>query len=289
MTFLSFDPNQAQQFAPQIWLGGYNCLLKQSNINPSYTNTTNTYANTTVTTTNSNFIDDNNIKIIINCGNTNTFLEFLSEKSICSISSDVIILSLDPSFNAINNNQPLIENYLQTYKKKLVNYLQSFYNNNYKHHHLIHDFPNDENFDSLLNSPILYGCNLKLDFFQLNRLIKLFRNTNHQISVLILSTTGNNCLSTGLAISYLMDNYNYHINSSFNIVAKYRPSIVALNLNFYDDLIIVENLKKFYQENCQIKSKNSNYLLTNCHLKRKQVEDDNDDLISAGGEKRFKY
>lgn len=271
MDNLFFNPNHAQEFAPQIWLGGYNSLLTSS------------YS--------SNFIDDKNIKIIINCGNTHNFLEFLHTRLINSISSDVIILSLDPSFNPTNNHQDLIQEFVVTYKKKLRNYLQSFYLNE-KDSNLIHDFPDKENnFDGLLSSPILSGANLKLHFFQLNRLIKLFKNVNQSVSVLLVSSTGNNSLSTGLAISYLMDHYNYQIAPSFNLIQNIRPSLVQLNMNFYDDLIIVENLKRFYEENSVIKLNNPNYLLTNCKLKRKQVDDDDSDMISAGGDasKRFKY
>jgi hypothetical protein len=258
-----FDASTAQELAPGMWLGGYSCIAKNA--------------------LGVDFLSEKNIKIIINCGDTLQFLQTLELRDVVGISSDVIIISLDPSFDKSCSH--MISDFVATFRKKITNYVQSFYILNPKKN-LIHEFP--DNFNELLLSPILHGSNLNVHFFNINRLVKLFRCVNSDVEVLILSETGNSSLSTALAITYLMDNYSYKLDPSFRLVQLKRPSIAPLNINFYDDLLIIENLKKFYSENMSIKLKNTGVLMTNCKLKRRHDDEENeeesDDLISVGGD-----
>lgn len=250
-----FCPDTAQEFAPGVWLGPYASLHNQ-------------------------FLAANNVKIIINCGSTTSLLSYLNS---CSILSDIIIVSLDPSYR---DGSPLVHQFVRSFNKVLQNYLTSFYR---RDTNVIHELPAAL---SLLNisSPILTG-NLKLQFFNLVRLIKLMSSINPLIQTLIVSETGNTSLSTALAIAYLMDTYNYNVAASLNVLRTKRPSVHDLNYNFYDDLLIVENLKKFHAENNTIKMRNPGVLTTNCKLKRRSGDDDDieldlDDGITVGDKRR---
>ncbi|KAK6459428.1 uncharacterized protein RJT20DRAFT_90235 [Scheffersomyces xylosifermentans] len=223
-----FNPDAPQEICPSIWLGPYTSLSQN------------------------NFLVNKNVKIIINCLTTDKFLQALDEPQV-TISSDVIILSLDPSFSADCESKPLVDQFIKQFNRILQNYLQYFYVNNPNSGNLIHQIPNNQLLSSI-TSPILQG-NLKLQFFNLIRLINLFKCINSDMQILVVSETGNANLSTGLIIAYLMDCYNYNLPNSFSLIQSSRPSVSPLNNNYYDDLLIIENLKKFMVENNSLKKK----------------------------------
>ena len=203
-------------------------------------------------------------KIIINCSTTNKFLEHINSPAV-NLSSDIIVLSLDPSYNAAEQPHH-IQQYIRALNRTLQNFVSSFYTNNPLVNQLIHELPSNLE----ITSPIL-GGNLLTQFFNLTRLIKLISGINSNIETLIVSENESN-LATGLAIACLMDTYNYNLNLSYNIIKRERPSVRAINFNFYDDLIVVENLKKYYHENYELK-KGKVVLTKNSKLKRKDVDD----------------
>ncbi|CAI5756904.1 unnamed protein product [Candida verbasci] len=251
-----FNANKPQEICASIWLGPYNSLLNEFD--------------------NSSFLNDQNIKIIINCGNTVKFINLIESNEMnIQLSSDIIILNLDPSFDINEStNQALISSFNSKFNKILQNYLSFFYLNNPQSSNLIHKLPPKCSMN--IDSPILYGSNLKLQFFKLIRLISLFKLINDKIQILVISEDGNLNLSTGLIIAFLMDIYKYNIENSFKLIKSRRPCINDLKLNYYDDLLIIENLKKFYVENIEIKSKNPNYLKTKGFLKRSMNDDDHE-------------
>ncbi|CUM52845.1 unnamed protein product [Debaryomyces fabryi] len=248
---------EASEISPSVWLGSYSVLSQQP------------------------FLDAKNIKVIINCSPTCKFLKELSASGM-SMSSDLVILLLDPPFDSgkvTDDEMPLLNDYMSRFNRILQNYISFFYNLNPEVNNLIHKFPQNKPLN--ISSPILTG-NLKEQFFNINRLLKLLKNMNNSIGTLIVSPDGNSQLSTGVAMSYLMDNYNFNFDASYTNLKITRPLIIPLNYQYYDDLLIIENLKKFYQENTSIKQTNNVLLTTNCNLKRK-----NDyDYIWVGGSKR---
>lgn len=84
----------------------------------------------------------------------------------------------------------------------------------------------------------------KITIFKLIRLISLFKLINYDLQCLFVSEDGNGSLSTGLTIAYLMDCYRYNFQNSFKLIHERRSTIRQLQLNFYDDLLIIENLKE---------------------------------------------
>ncbi|ODV76907.1 uncharacterized protein CANTADRAFT_8484 [Suhomyces tanzawaensis NRRL Y-17324] len=241
--------SRPQEIAPAVWLGSYAAL-------------------------DSSFLADNNIKIIINCSHTTSFLAHLAQ---ALVSSDVIILSLDPAFLAelvAGADQPLVAEFLATHNRVLQNYINHFYIYNPHARNLIHDIPSAK-LD--FASPILTG-NLKLQFFNVLRLVLLCKSINSSIQVLFVSETRSS-LATGLATAYLMDTYNYNLAAGLEGVKTRAPAYATdLNHNYYDDLLIIENLKKFGTENASLRQKNPGVLMANCRLKRRGRDDEDEDL-----------
>lgn len=217
-------------------------------------------------------------KIIINCLPTHRFLRYLQHNSQnLSISSDVIMLSLDLNFdiNQYNDEEKhLLEEFLDNYNKVLQNFINYFvtYNENYSK--LINELPN--NLSLKLMSPLLLG-NLKNNVFKLIRLIKLIKLMNNSVQVLVVGEYNEN-ISKSLLIGNLMDTYNFPLSSSISYLQQKLP--LTFNLNYYNDLLILENMKKFYQENNDLKA-NSTVLYENKGGKRGR-DDDYDNF------KRFK-
>lgn len=254
---MNIDEEAASEISPSVWLGSYSLLSQQQ------------------------FLDAKNIKVIINCSATCTFLKELGASGM-NMSSDLVILLLDPSFDAgrvTSDEMPLLDDYMSRFNRILQNYINFFYNLNPQANNLIHKFP--QNKPLSISSPILTG-NLKEQFFNINRLLKLLKNVNDSIGTLIVSPDGNSKLSTGLTMSYLMDNYNFNFDASYTNLKITRPLIVPFNYQYYNDLLIIENLKKFYLENSSIKQTNNVLLTANCNLKRKNEYD----CIWVGGAKR---
>ncbi|KAI5955497.1 hypothetical protein KGF57_003629 [Candida theae] len=281
-----FNPDTAQEICPGIWLGPYTSLLNTPQaINLHYAPPPQTLS-TSVGGTSGGFISNNNIKIIVNCGSTLKFLDLIENSPHISISSDVLVLSLDPAFDvsASQTRAPhheLVQRFTRDYSKILQNYMQSFYFNNPNANNLIHSLPSSHNLN--IDSPILNGSNLKLQFFKLIRLISLFKLINYDLQCLFVSEDGNGSLSTGITIAYLMDCYRYNFQNSFKLIRDRRPTIRDLQLNFYDDLLIIENLKKFYVENIELKGRNPNLLMNG--FKRSMGGDavSNEDESGGGG------
>ncbi|KAI5950802.1 hypothetical protein KGF54_003876 [Candida jiufengensis] len=255
-----FNPDVPQEICPNIWLGPYSSLINQ-------------------TSPNSSFISNSNVKVIINCGSTLNFLDLVENSPKVSISSDIMILSLDPSFTIIENNE-LINNFILKFNKILQNYINSFYINS-SITNLIHKLPNSTQFQ--INSPILNGSNIKIQFFKIIRLISIFKLINQSLQILIVSEDGNLNLSTGLIIAYLMDNYKFNFQNSFKFLKTKRPSIKELRLSYYDDLLIIENLKKFYLENVDIKQNCSSQFINKCKRNCDDFEDDESYCGNGGG------
>lgn len=237
-----------KEISPSIWMGTYGTLAQQQ------------------------FMDEKNIKVIVNCSGTCRFIEELNGSGM-NISSDLIILLLDPSFDVAEvrgDKRALLHDYMEEFNKILQNYISFFYRLNPQANNLIHKFPQDRPLS--MSSPILTG-NLKTHFFNINRLIKLLKNINDTIGILIVSQDGDSHLSTAVAMSYLMDSYNFNFDASFTNLKIAKPLLSPLNSQYYDDLLIAENLKKFYYENSLIKQNSSGLLMANCKLKRKNETD----------------
>lgn len=219
------------EILPSVWLGDYESLTRLDHV-----------------------------KIIINCGDTIKFLNVLNDERI-ALSSDVIVLSFDPGFQRadLSGCENIVRPFEKQYNKILQGYLSHFYYNN-QNRNLIHDLP----FNLEVNSPILSG-NIKDQFFILTRLIKLFRCLNQDSEVLIV---GSENLSIGLGIAVLMDTYGLDVVSSMKRLISAKPDIGALNSRLYEDLLILESLKKFGVENDVIKRGNGGVLMSNCKLKR---------------------
>ncbi|RLV94581.1 hypothetical protein JA1_001675 [Spathaspora sp. JA1] len=250
-----FNPDSPQEICPNIWLGPYSSLS-------------------------GSFLGNNPMQIIINCGSTLKFLDLVENDKSVAISSDVILLSLDPAFDS---RHELVEKFKRQFSKILQHYLNFFYLENPKSSKLMYQLPHNS---IELTSPIISGSNLKLQFFNLIRLMSLFKVINSSLQILIVSEDGNNSLSTGLVIAYLMDCYRYNIANSFRLIQNRRPTVRELNNNFYDDLLIIEHLKKFYIENCEIKNSHAPIVTSNYMLKRRNddgAEAEEEDLVIVGG------
>lgn len=190
-----------------------------------------------------------NFKIIINCLPTQGFLNILNESDI-NISTDITILSLDLNFDMDKFNpdeRVLLNEFHKTYNKVLQNYLNHFITYNPAYLDLSNKLP--ENTTLQLSAPILTG-NIKNNLFKLIRFITLFRIIDESIDVLIIGEANEN-VSKSLIVAYLMDTYNYNLSASLNYLS-YKINF-KFNLNYYNDLLLVENLKEFYHENIEIK------------------------------------
>lgn len=245
----SISEEPPYEIAPSVWCGSFLCLS-------------------------SHFIHSRNIKIIVNCSPT---LEFFSELELTSLSSDIVVLSLDPSFTIGNYNvniQHHLNKEISKFNRILQNYINHFYLLNPSATNVIHKLFNNQPLQ--FQSPILSGGFLQNLLFQINRFIKLLKNINNSVEVLIVSKEGYNLLSTAISVSYLMDSYNFNLGASIKHLQLRNPKIMPLNSNFYDDLIIIESLKKFYKENREIKDNSASGVLT-ANYKLKRRNDDYED------------
>lgn len=238
------------------------------------------------TLTNDKFLNEDNIQIVINCLPMTKFLKFFNEEGDkIVLPTNKMILNLDPKFDINQLDQDEIyqlDEFNKVYNKILQNYLNFFYKNNDNLNFLIHSTNYNDLTKLTINNPILTG-NLLVQFFNITRFIKLCRNIDSKISILIISDDGHYQLSSALLISILMDNYNYNFDASYQYLLNLNSNLKPFNSNFYDDLIITENLKKFYFENCKIKSLNPSILTTNYKLKRRN---DYDDEVSCRSNER---
>ncbi|CAX45204.1 conserved hypothetical protein [Candida dubliniensis CD36] len=250
-----FNPDTPQQICPRVWLGPYNALL----------NKTDNYG--------ANFLVEHNIKIIINCGTTLPFLDLIENNRDVTISSDVLILSLDPYFQS---HDELAVNFTRKYCRILTNYLNYFYKSNPNAAKLIHQLPNST--DRIqISSPILCGTNLMLQLFSLIRFIDLFKSIDQEMEVMIISQDGNDNLSTGLMIAYMMDTYRYNLLNSFNMIKSRRPSIYDWSNAEYDAI-----LKQLFVQICEMNCPTSVET-----VKRSSQEDDNE--VLAGGDRKRRF
>ncbi|CAK7909412.1 hypothetical protein CAAN1_24S01398 [[Candida] anglica] len=244
------DNATACEIAPSVWVGSYsNCLGDQ-------------------------FLRTKNVKIIINCSPSYAFFHEL-EYSDVSIPSDLVVLSLDPSFNMDSHSsveQTFLMKTVAKFNRVLQNYITHFYvNNQTPGYDVIHKSINNTMLQ--VASPILAG-NLQASLFQANRIIKLLRNINSSVEVLIVSREPfGNRLTTALGVSYLMDSYGFDLPTSLRHIQLRDPKFSPLNINYYEDLLIAENLKKFHTENLAIKQNSGGVLTSNFKLKRRQPED----------------
>lgn len=226
-----------------------------------------------------NIFVNHNFKIIINCLPTHKFLHRVNDSTNkLSLSSDVMILSLDLNFD-INEyseyEKHLLNEFTIHYDKIMKNFINYFVNYNDKLKNHVHELPNNLNINLQLS--ILTG-NLKNCLFKLVRIIKLFKVMNNSIDILVVGEFNEN-FSKALLISYLMDTYNYNLHGCLTYLNYKVP--ININSNYYNDLLILENLKKFYQENNDIKL-GSCVLFNNKWGKRSRDEDE-------CGRKRLRY
>lgn len=222
----------------------------------------------------------NDAKVVVNCGSTMRFLNFLDEARPV-VSSDVIVLNLDP--NTSSTDAPYKE-FHSRFNRILQNYLAFFYSYNKDVQFFINS--NYENNKLSLESPTMNGVPLRL-LFNINRLLKLIKNVNGQAGFVFVSDNfglqhHSNALLYALSILYLMDNYNYNFEASYKFLQSLIPpspimsssgsyfqtSPELLNRNHYDDILLIDSLKKFYVENCKIKQAECGVMTKNFKLKR---------------------
>ncbi|CAN3358398.1 hypothetical protein DICA1_E29316 [Diutina catenulata] len=235
----------AIQLAPDLWVGGYEALLAQPGSPPPPADW----------------------KIIVNCGSTSHFLSYLELRHTIGISSDVLMFSLDPRYSdadARHDVHGLFSQFIHTYGKRLQNYLYHYYRSNPARRQLVHDSPSGLFGDM---SPIMNGA-LTSAFFNFNRLVKLIRMVNLSGSA-VLIVGDNPSLVYGLAVSYFMDNYSFNMQNCLRIISQKVGVPVRFDGRHYDDMIIADNLQKFYSENLGIKE--SHTLANSC---KRGVDDD---------------
>lgn len=238
---------ECHEFAPGMWLGTYQLFELAA-------------------------MARHNFKLVINCSPTYKFLAHL-ENSNMAISSDVIMVSLDPGFSTDKFSPDELERlmeYVTRLNRVLQNYIGHFYGLHSRAHSLIHPMPNGRPFTMLL--PVLSG-GLKPHLFSLNRLIKLLRHVDDTIEVAIVLSEKGSLVATGLAMSYLMDHYGLNYTASYNHLVAKTDLVTPLNPSFYDDLLVIEAVRQFNTENCAIKH-GSSVLTTHCKLKRKNDDDE---------------
>lgn len=230
------------EFAPGIWMGSYG-LFEQSGMG------------------------HHNFKLVINCSSTDVFLAHL-DSSVTAISSDVIMLSLDPGYTPeklTDAQRLLVAEFESRLNRVLQNYIGHFYARNPRAHSLIHPMPNGRPF--AIARPVLSG-RMEPHLFSLNRLIKLLRHIDDSIEVAIVVESHFNLVATGLAMSYLLDHYRLDFGASFRHLALRCPGLAPLNPSYYDDLLVIEAVRHFNSENNSIKRGNT-VLTSHCNLKRK--------------------
>lgn len=243
------------QLAPGFLLGNFDVLLNQQLCNAS------------------------NIKVVVNCGSTRCFLEFLNSQQPV-LSSDIIVLSLDPG---TSTGEEAYTQFHQLFNRILQNYLAFFYEYNANVRYYINS--NLNNAKLSFESPIINGNPLK-SLFNINRLLKLITNVNTGAGVVFLSEHfghqhHSNSLIYALAILFLMDRYNYNFEASSRFLSTITLSGLdqsnslnpflgpqLFNSQYYDDVLLIDSLKKFYQENSKIKHHENNIMTQNQKLKR---------------------
>ncbi|OBA23184.1 hypothetical protein METBIDRAFT_29710 [Metschnikowia bicuspidata var. bicuspidata NRRL YB-4993] len=220
------------------------------------------------------------VKVVVNCGSTSNFLRFLDEYQPV-VSSDIIVLNLDPYASSAD---PPYMDFHSRFNRVLQNYLAFFYSYNKDVQFFINS--NYENSKLSLDSPTMNGVPLRL-LFNINRLLKLIKNVNGTAGFLFVSghfglLHHSNALLYALAMLYLMDNYNYNFEASYRFLqsllpppggASATPSLFPVapdlfNPNHYDDVLLIDSLKKFYVENGKIKQSESGVMTRNFKLKR---------------------
>ncbi|SGZ53381.1 CIC11C00000002665 [Sungouiella intermedia] len=249
--------SQLTQLAPGIFLGAYGSLA------------------------NLDLLNKNNVKVVVNCGSTSRFLQFLDIQQPV-LSSDIIVLNFDTN---ILSTDKAFKDFHSRFNRILQNYLAFFYNYNDEVKYYIN--LNFENAKLTFESPTMNGMPLKL-LFNVNRLLKLIRNVNTSVGVMFISENfgqqhHSNGLLYALAILYLMDNYNYNFESSYKYLLsilpqQYKegcdimyfssPSTDLFNFTYYDDVLLIDSLKKFHAENSQIKQRENGVMTKNRKLKR---------------------
>lgn len=214
----------AIQLAPDLFVGGYDALLALATA-PLW-------------------------RIIVNCGLTFHFLLFLELRHTILILLEVLMFSLDPRFSDADANIDLHGLYLtfiNTYGKRLQNYLGHYYHNNPHAQLMVHLLPWPvEQMSPILNGPLTQA------FFQFNRLVKLLRLVDHR-GVEVLIVGDNLQLAYGLAVLYFMDNYSFNLANLMRVISQQVGYPVTFDGTHYDDLIITDSLQKFYAENSLIK------------------------------------
>lgn len=243
------------QLAPEVFVAGYDALLDR------------------------NFLDSANIKVIVNCGLTDHFLQFLDLQQPV-ISTDVIVLNLDPN---ISQQEPAFKEFHLRFNRILQNYLAFFYSYNDNVKYFINS--NYQNSKLTFDSPTMNGMPIIKLLFNINRLLKLIKNVNSMVGVVFVSKYyGHDHYSNGtlyaLAILYLMDHYNYNFESGHRYVSSLLPqreenvphssnnSPQLFSFNRYEDVLLIDSLKKFYTENRKIKQEEAGVMTKNVKLKR---------------------
>lgn len=249
---------QQVQLAPSVFLGSYGTLL------------------------NHDFIDTWNVKVIVNCGSTGLFLQFFDSQQ-PTLSSDIIVLNLDPY---TLSTDAAFKEFHGRFNRILQNYLAFFYSYNEDVKYYINS--NFEDAKLSFDSPTMNGMPLKL-LFNINRLLKLIKNVNNSAGFLFISENFGlqhhaNGLLFALAILYLMDSYSYNLDSSYKYLISLLPFTSSdagdtmivkntapqdlFNFTHYDDVLLIDSLKKFYTENSKIKQRELGVMTKNHKLKR---------------------
>lgn len=243
-----FDPLPRRELTPGVFLGSFASLLDNE------------------------FLYNANIKIIVNCGFSDSFIDFL-DSQLPVLSSDVVVLNLDLS---LSSDLQTYQEIHRRFNRILQHYLSFFYQSNKKINFFINS--NLNNAVLRFESPTINGNPLRL-FFNINRLLKLITNINDSAGILFLShkfdiNHPSNSLLHALALLFLMDKYSFNLEAS---IKHLQPLITPENCtimpelfrcNHYDDVLLVDSLKKFYAENQIIKQNESLILTEHSRLKR---------------------
>lgn len=235
--------------SPEVFLGSYDALCDND------------------------FRQNTNLKVIVNCGNTASFLKFLDQQQPI-LPSDVAVLNFDLG---ILSELVAFNEFHSRFNRILQHYLAFFYRHNRNIHYYINSNLGDSSLS--LKSPTINGNPLKL-LFSLNRLLKLMRNVNNSAGIILVSEKfdeahPSNSLVHALAILCLMDTYGYNFDASCHIlniklssVFHERYNALLFNRQHYDDVLLIDSLKKFFLENQKIKQADEKILTQNSTLKR---------------------
>lgn len=211
-------------------------------------------------------IAGSDFKVVVNCGSTLRFLQFLEERN-PAISLNVIVLNLDPD---VDRDDAAYQEFHRRFNRVLQNYLTFFYEYNDCAHYYVNS--NYQSARLVFELPTMNGVLLRL-LFNINRLLRLIRNMNSATTVLLVAehfgeVHHSNSVLYALAISYLMDCYGYNFDASYGYVRHLVQHHHDLFGNSYTDVLLVDNLKKFFVENSKIKQAEAGVLTTNRQLKR---------------------